>query len=319
MAIHPHSTADAGLEVLLERLSNVHPAGRNQWRATCPAHGSGKNQALSICLEGDRVLLHCFAGCSSESVLERLDLTWRELHEGSERRWNPAPRAPSIPRPDEGQRSKLERLWAAAKPLDGTDPASRYLEARGLRLERYPVVLRLHPALEYFHEGISVGRFPAMLARVEHPEHGLVALHRIYLKPDGSAKADVPSPKKLTGPVFEGATKGAAIRLYNPVERLALAEGIETALAVHLASGWPVWACVRAGGLERVELPSSVQEVMICADHDPVNPQTGLRPGLAAADALARRLLAEGRTVRLAVPPTEGQDWLDVYLERGAA
>lgn len=305
-------TASETVESVLERLSNLHTAGPSRWRATCPVHGSGKNQALSITAQDGKVLLHCFAGCATDAILEALDLTWGELHEGSECRWNPAPRALPTPKPDGGRCTKTERLWAAATPLSGTCAASRYLRARGLPLGEYPAALRLHPGLEYFHEGIAVGTFPAMLARVEHPEHGLVALHRTYLAPGGAGKADVPSPKKLTGPTHEGATKGAAIRLYNPSERLALAEGIETALAVHLASGWRVWACVSAGGLERVELPSSVREVLIAADND--------EAGVNAANALARRLLDEGRTVRIATPPTPGADWLDVLnAERGAA
>lgn len=85
---------------------------------------------------------------------------------------------------------------------------------------------------------------------------------------------------------------------------MALAEGIETALAVREATGWPVWACVSAIGLERVQLPPEVHEAIICADHD--------KAGLEAANALARRLLSENRRVRLAAPPKAGEDWLDV-------
>jgi putative DNA primase/helicase len=45
------------------------------------------------------------------------------------------------------------------------------------------------------------------------------------------------------------------------------------------------------------------------ADHD--------KAGLEAARALARRLLREGRKVRLAVPPVEGEDWLDALNASG--
>jgi phage/plasmid primase-like uncharacterized protein len=137
-----------------------------------------------------------------------------------------------------------------------------------------------------------------MLARVEGLQ-GLVGMHLTFLKPDGSGRLE----KKLAA---GSKPLGAAIRLY-PFEAgkpLALAEGIETALAVHQAAGWPVWACVSAGGLAAVELPAGAREVVIAADHD--------KAGLEAAHALARRLLSEGRKVRLATPPREGQDWLDV-------
>jgi phage/plasmid primase-like uncharacterized protein len=137
-----------------------------------------------------------------------------------------------------------------------------------------------------------------MLARVEGPQ-GLVGVHLTLLKPDGSGRIE----KKLSA---GSKPLGGAIRLY-PLEvgkPLALTEGIETGLAVHQATGWPVWACVSAIGLERVQLPAEVLEVVIAADHD--------KAGLEAANGLARRLLAESRKVRLATPPREGMDWLDV-------
>lgn len=194
------------------------------------------------------------------------------------------------------------------------NPVLTYIKSRGLApLPIVPVVLRYHRALGYWHtaEGKNrpelLGTFPAMLARVEHLRYGLVTIHRTYLRADGTGKADVPSPKKLTKPIFDGAVNGAAIRLFPACERLALAEGIETALAVHLASDWPVWACISAGGLARVEIPATVREVLIAADHD--------QAGLKAADTLAHRLIDAGVRVRMAKPPTLGTDWLDVWSE----
>jgi DNA primase len=74
-----------------------------------------------------------------------------------------------------------------------------------------------------------------------------------------------------------------------------------------------VWATIAALFMKEVVLPDEVKEVLIAADHDPA--------GVEAARALARRLLREGRRVRLAVPPEEGEDWLDVLVrvKNGAA
>jgi DNA primase len=58
--------------------------------------------------------------------------------------------------------------------------------------------------------------------------------------------------------------------------------------------------------MREVVLPHEVKEVVVAADHD--------KAGLEAAKALAQRLLREGRRVRLAVPPVEGEDWLDVLV-----
>jgi phage/plasmid primase-like uncharacterized protein len=138
-----------------------------------------------------------------------------------------------------------------------------------------------------------------MLARVLDARGELCGMHLTVLLPDGSGRAS----KRLA----RGSHPlGGSIRLF-PFEAskpLALAEGIETALAVREATGWATWACVSAGGLAAVELPLEAREVVVAADHD--------RAGLEAANALARRLLSEGRRVRLATPPQAGADWLDM-------
>lgn len=284
-------------EALLSRLANVQAVGHDRWRATCPAHGSGRNKALSIAVKGDRLLLHCFAGCAPDAVLEALGLTWRDLYAREARPWVALPvgqtrlEAPGYYRPATPERvqpeahSRWERWWASATP--GHPLLARYLRARGLSIEP-PVTLRL----------ALWGEQPVMLARVLDARGELCGVHLTELLPDGSGRAS----KRLA----KGSHPlGGSIRLY-PFEAskpLALAEGIETALAVREATGWPVWASVSATGLERAQLPPEVLEVLIAADHD--------KAGLEAARKLARRLLSEGRKVRLATPPKPGEDWLD--------
>jgi phage/plasmid primase-like uncharacterized protein len=141
---------------------------------------------------------------------------------------------------------------------------------------------------------------PVMVARVEGPG-GLLGLHLTILEPDGRGRKG----KRL---VKGSKPKGGAIRIY-PLEEgqpLALAEGIETALAVREATGWPVWAAIAAPFMKEVIVPPEVREVLIAADHD--------KAGIEAAHALARRLIREGRKVRVAVPPGEKDDWLDVLV-----
>jgi putative DNA primase/helicase len=123
------------------------------------------------------------------------------------------------------------------------------------------------------------------------------------MTPDGY-KAAVPAVKKWTA--TSGEAKGAAVRLYAPGEVLAVAEGIETALAVHVANGLPVWAGLSAFGVSHMHLPAIAREVFIFADHD----ENGT--GQQAAEALAARCLDEGREVRVLLPSEAGRDWLDV-------
>ncbi|WP_051195825.1 toprim domain-containing protein [Meiothermus rufus] len=283
------------VDLLLSHLANVQAVGHDRWTATCPAHGTGRNQALSIRVLDGKILLHCFAGCAPDAVLEAVGLSWCDLHQGHARPWDyPGYYRPATPErhstPLEA-RERWQRWWASATP--GHPLLARYLRARGLSITP-PPTLRL----------TLWGEQPVMLARVEGPQ-GLVGMHLTVLKPDGSGRVG----KRLAA---GSKPLGCAARLYplEPGHPLALAEGIETALAVRQATGWPVWACVSAIGLERVQLPPEVGEVLIAADHDPA--------GLEAAHKLARRLLSEGRRVRLATPPKPGEDWLDA-VAGGAA
>jgi putative DNA primase/helicase len=100
--------------------------------------------------------------------------------------------------------------------------------------------------------------------------------------------------------------------LWEGVSELALAEGIETALAMHLRLGLPVWAAGNAGALDAVENPASVVSVSIFADSDENF------CGQAAAYRLAHRLAVgkPKRAVAVYVPREPGTDFLDVYYAR---
>lgn len=54
------------------------PYHHDKWAAQCPAHDD-RDPSLSIELRNGKVLLYCFAGCSTKSVLEALDLEWCDL------------------------------------------------------------------------------------------------------------------------------------------------------------------------------------------------------------------------------------------------
>jgi hypothetical protein len=205
---------------------------------------------------------------------------------------------------------EVERILADCKPVGYTGTVARYLEARGIPLEQIllPRSLYEHPALAYYENGKKIGEYPAMVAEVRSPEGELVCLHRTYLDPSGHGKAPVAEPKKLTRVPGAGATIGAAIRLYETTDHVALTEGIESALIVTYAWCWPVWACISAQGLGSVELPPSITAVRICGDND----EAGVRAGREAE----RRLLSEGRDVELLIPVIRGQDPLDAMKRK---
>lgn len=136
------------------------------------------------------------------------------------------------------------------------------------------------------------------------------------MTPNG-LKAEVSSPKRLMR-LPEGRTiSGCAIHFGEPQEVLALAEGIETALSVVLATGLPTWSCISATGLQQVVIPSGVKRVLIFSDKD--RSCTGER----SAQELCCRLQAQGievaiEAVPLNIPKAEkGIDWNDVLVRMG--
>ena len=70
-----------------------------------------------------------------------------------------------------------------------------------------------------------------------------MTLHRTYLQ-DGKKALGQASKKVLSTGV-----NGAAIRLFPATDELAVTEGIETALAVHLSTGKPAWAAYSVGNM----------------------------------------------------------------------
>ena len=66
-------------ETILSRLSKVRKMGADRWMACCPAHGDN-HPSLSIReLSDGRILLHCWTGCSAESILDSIGLTFDDL------------------------------------------------------------------------------------------------------------------------------------------------------------------------------------------------------------------------------------------------
>lgn len=61
-------------QTLLSVLDKVKPTGKGRWQACCPAH-KDKSPSLSIReMEDGRVLVHCFAGCSVNEVVDAVGL-----------------------------------------------------------------------------------------------------------------------------------------------------------------------------------------------------------------------------------------------------
>jgi putative DNA primase/helicase len=269
-----------------------------QWRCRCPIHGG---RSLSIRDGGaGRILVFCHGGCEARDVLagpRRSGL----IRNTSENYQLPLMRRNDRP----GEAARMKRalaVWRETGPAAGTI-LELYLANRGLALLSLQCP-RFHPDCPH----PSGRRYPAMVALVEHSERGPVGVHRTYLQSDGSGKAAVETTKASLGPIAGGAVQLATIQ---PGRWTLIAEGIETALSVGQSCGLVAWAALSAGGIRNLVLPAEARMVLICADND----ANGV--GQRAANAAAERFLAEGRRVRIALPPTPGLDFND--LLRGSA
>jgi hypothetical protein len=80
-----------GLEKVLGRLDKVKATGCRRWEAKCPGHNK-TGTSLSIREADDgKVLLHCWAGCTTRDILAAIGLELRDLFPGDK----PARRGPS--------------------------------------------------------------------------------------------------------------------------------------------------------------------------------------------------------------------------------
>lgn len=238
----------------------------------------------------------------------------------------------------------VRQLWQGGRMLTPCEPAALYLKGRGLVVP-VTGALRCQRLTPYWHvvpdtehpdgKPCLLGHYPALIAKVSGPDGALVGVHLTYVTPAGqklrleepnatvdstanstthSTPTPNPLPAKKLRTVQPGVMRGAAIRIFAPDDnglgdggkRLAVAEGIETALAAYQMSHLPVWACVSAFGLEHLVWPPEVTDLWVFADNDISG------TGREAGRRLLHRAQDAGLRVRYLEPPVVGTDWLDV-------
>ena len=284
---------------------------RGQWHgrygaAPCPICQPDRRKGQNALTLSDapvgRLLAHCKkSGCSFSDLARALGLA-----PGDFARPDPAEiaRAEALARAEAEKRARQAlALWREALPINGT-PAETYLRGRGLSLD-LPASLRFHPAAWH---GATARPLPAMVALVEGC--ALPAVHRTYLRPDGSGKAAVEPAKAMLGGV-----QGGAVRLAEAQGRLVVAEGIETALSLAcglLPGAMTLWAALSTSGLRGLRLPPKPGELTIATDSDDDG------AGRSAGHALAERAHALGWKVSL-LPAPDGRDWNDILTMKGDA
>ena len=260
----------------------------NKGMCCCPAH-EDNTPSLGVSIGRNAILFHCFAGCPQKEVLagfERQGVPAHSLFSGSS---IPIPAAsPKEIKPS----ANAQRLWRQAQRLQGTI-ARTYLETRLISvtspelrfLERTPLGPEGH-----------VRFLPAMLAAVR-TDADIMAIHRTFLLPNGSGKADFVKPKRALGSLCTG-----AVRLFAPKNGvLGLAEGTESAMSATQLTGIPTWVTLGNERFGIVTIPESVKQLYLFVDHD---------AGGDLAEAKAREhFYMLGRSIIARRPGRRGDDW----------
>lgn len=66
-------------DILLQHLQKIKRTGQGRWMACCPAH-EDKSASLSIReTDDEKVLIHCFAGCSVHEVVSAVGMDLSDL------------------------------------------------------------------------------------------------------------------------------------------------------------------------------------------------------------------------------------------------
>jgi hypothetical protein len=278
----------------------------------CPVHDD-KQASLHVSVKDGKVLVHCFAGCLQESVIDWLkarDL-WESKEKGRMRNYrnyrNEEDDEPGT------YRQALAILRAAAgfdgnrrkwgKPPDYKGLLAPYLNGRGINT--VPENAMWLPAAEA--DKLTNIRFPAMVLPIKGAK-GVQGVQVTYLTRSGDGNLRGKDGKNIRR--FYGSSKGGYIQLGKfdpdkPVAKLGIAESVEDALSGSQITGLPAISALSASNMPNVQ-PPPCSEAVILADNDDA--------GKVAADQLAHRLTNSGCLVRIAIPepdnPTdEKYDW----------
>lgn len=287
-----------------------------EYAGLCPFH---KETTPSFTVRPDKGFYHCF-GCGAHGdaigfLVQHRRMKFAEAMQYLTGQSAVDLRHPPVAPVEDMQRTadeekkrlakieKAKKIWHESHPAIGT-LVEKYLQSRGITLPP-PVTLRFHPSL---YHSISKREFPAMIAAVQNSQNEVKGIHRTFLKPDGSGKAQVESAKMMLGDCY-----GGHVRFARAGEVLAVAEGIETALSVmQVRPDLPVWASMTLGNLG-APIPETVKRLIILADADNKD-QAAAEKNMRLS---ASKLALKGRDVRWCFPPA-GMDFNDLLLKKKA-
>lgn len=220
----------------------------------------------------------CHAGCDSRDVLRELRrIAHLPTFDGS---W-------VIPSIEPHVKLHLT-IWQAGRPIEGT-LAERYV--REVRQIWAPLEdLRFHPRCPR-GQGKLASFEPALLVAIRKAG-AIAAIQRIFLDPSTSTYTE----KRVLGQAI-----GAAWTNGPPAKTIGICEGFETAAAYMSLTGIQAWATMGAKRFHQVDIPASVETVILLADDD--------AEGRRARDRAAESYRRPGLAIETEWPPGRMNDW----------
>ncbi len=243
----------------------------------CPSHAD-RTPSLSI-RQGDRaILVTCHAGCDSRDVLTALRCI-AEL---------PIVDASGVIPSVRLSTGIHLGIWQSARSIEGT-LAERYV--REVRQIWAPLEdLRFHPRCPR-GQGKLASFEPALLVAMRKAG-AIAAIQRIFLDPSTSTYTE----KRVLGQAI-----GAAWTNGQPGKTIGMCEGFETAAAYTSLTGIQTWATMGAKRFHQVDIPASVETVILLADND--------AEGRRARDHAAESYRRPGLAIETEWPPGRMNDW----------
>lgn len=179
-------------------------------------------------------------------------------------------------------------------------PAEVYARARGITAALPPSIrFGMLPAWRDRETGEWSAPRPAMVGLCVNGGGDLVAIQRIFLRPDGSGKAQIRKPKLTLGRI-----RGASLRLGPVASEVIITEGPEDGLS--LMQELPdasVWVALGTALMPEIEMPPEVRSVVIAGQNDAA--------GQAAVTRAAEALTLRGLSVKTMFPAPQYRDWND--------
>lgn len=263
-----------------DRFRYINRNGSGDWHCNQEGHGSGMDLAIR------------FLKSDFKAAAERIEAVLGDAKPD---------RVRTAPRNDERARLAARRLWQSTIPV--SEAGLAYIASRGLPAPPESVV-RFLPKCRYDRNTV----YPALIAKIDDAQGNGVNLQKLFLTPDGQAKAPVEKPYQMMPGSLPA---GSAIRLFEHHGVLGIAEGYFSALAVWELFAIPCWAVLSAAGIKRFVIPEYVNRLVIFGDSD------ASYTGQAAAYDRANRAVVQDKIeAEVAIPDVKGWDWNDEWMSR---